>query len=208
MQVIFISFFINDFVITDVKHMNLHEYQAKQLFAKYNLPVSQGIACASAREALDAAQKIGGNKWVIKCQVHAGGRGKAGGVKLVSSEAEIEAFADQWLGKNLVTFQTDAKGQPVHKILIESCTDIQTELYLSAVLDRASQRVVFMASTQGGMDIEKVAEEMPDQIHRMTLDPLTGPLPYQGRDLAFKLNLSGVQINNLPKFLWALVSCS
>jgi len=113
--------------------MNLHEYQAKKIFADYGLPVSRGYACASAQEAVEAAAKIGGDKWVVKAQVHAGGRGKAGGVKLVSSKAEIEDFAQQWLGKRLVTYQTDKDGQPVYKILVEECTDIANELYLGAV---------------------------------------------------------------------------
>lgn len=125
--------------------MNLHEYQAKKLFADYGLPVSSGYAVATAKEAVEAADMIGGDRWVVKAQVHAGGRGKAGGVKLVSSHDEIRDFAKSMLGTNLVTFQTDEKGQPVSKILVESCTDIDTELYLSAVVDRGTRRVVFMA---------------------------------------------------------------
>ena len=104
--------------------MNLHEYQAKQLFAEYGLPIPQGVACSSPQEAVEAASSLGGDKWVIKCQVHAGGRGKAGGVKVVSSKEEIRAFAEQWLGKNLVTYQTDAQGQPVNKLLLEACSPI------------------------------------------------------------------------------------
>ncbi|MFB0999058.1 MAG: acetate--CoA ligase family protein, partial [Colwellia sp.] len=146
--------------------MNLHEYQAKQFFAEYGLPVSEGFACDTPQEAAEAADKIGGDMWVVKTQVHAGGRGKAGGVKLVKSKQEIKDFAQHWLGKNLVTYQTDANGQPVAKILVESCTDIANELYLGAVVDRASQRVVFMASTEGGVDIEKIAEETPELIHQ------------------------------------------
>ncbi len=144
--------------------MNLHEYQGKQLFAEYGLPVSTGYACDTPEEAAAAADKIGGDKWVVKAQVHAGGRGKAGGVKLVSSKEEIAAFAEKWLGKNLVTYQTDEHGQPVSKILVESCTDIDQELYLGAVVDRSSRRIVFMASTEGGVEIEKVAEETPEKI--------------------------------------------
>ena len=128
--------------------MNLHEYQAKGLFAQYGLPVSEGYAVDTADEAVAAAQKIGGDRWVVKVQVHAGGRGKAGGVKLVSTEEEIRAFAEQHIGTNLVTFQTDEKGQPVAKIYVEECTDIARELYLGAVIDRSSRRVVFMASTE------------------------------------------------------------
>jgi len=169
--------------------MNLHEYQAKQLFDEYGIPVSTGHACDTAKDAADAAAMIGGDKWVIKAQVHAGGRGKAVGVKLVSSKEEIRAFAEQWLGKNLVTYQTDANGQPVTKILVESLTDIANELYLGAVVDRATRKIIFMASTEGGVEIEKVAEETPEKIHKAIIDPLTGAQPYQGRDLAFKLGL-------------------
>jgi succinyl-CoA synthetase beta subunit len=174
--------------------MNLHEYQAKQLFADYGLPVSRGFACDTPEEAAAAADKIGGSEWVVKAQVHAGGRGKAGGVKLVKSKDEIQAFAAQWLGKRLVTYQTDKNGQPVSKILVESCTDIAKELYLGAVVDRASRRIVFMASTEGGVEIEKVAHETPEKILKATVDPLTGAQPYQGRELAFKLGLAGDQI--------------
>ncbi|MFI3247261.1 MAG: ADP-forming succinate--CoA ligase subunit beta [Ferrimonas sp.] len=184
--------------------MNLHEYQAKQIFAEYGLPVSKGYACATPEEAVAAAQRIDDEKWVVKCQVHAGGRGKAGGVKLASSTAEIHAFAEQWLGKPLVTYQTDANGQPVSKILVEACTDIAKELYLGAVVDRASQRVVFMASTEGGVDIEKVAEQTPELIHKMALDPLVGPQPYQGRELAFKLGLTGEQIKQFVQIFMGL----
>jgi succinyl-CoA synthetase beta subunit len=184
--------------------MNLHEYQAKQLFAEYGLPVSIGIAVDTPEAAAAATAKIGGDKWVVKAQVHAGGRGKAGGVKLVDSAAEAQEFASQWLGKNLVTYQTDAKGQPVTKILVEACTDIDQELYLGAVVDRSTRRVVFMASTEGGVEIEKVAEETPEKILRATIDPLTGAQPYQGRDLAFRLGLSGPQIRQFTSLFLGL----
>jgi len=184
--------------------MNLHEYQGKQLFAEYGLPVSQGIAAETVAEAVAAADAIGGDKWVVKAQVHAGGRGKAGGVKLVSSKAEIEAFSEQWLGKNLVTYQTDAKGQPVSRILVETCTEIDQELYLGAVVDRGSRRIIFMASTEGGVEIEKVAEETPEKILKAIIDPVTGAQPYQGRDLAFKLGLKGVQIKQFVQIFMGL----
>ncbi len=174
--------------------MNLHEYQGKQLFAEYGLPVSKGVACDTAKQAAEATTEIGGDKWVVKAQVHAGGRGKAGGVKLVTSKEDIEDFAHQWLGKNLVTYQTDENGQPVSKILVESCTDIADELYLGAVVDRSTRRIVFMASTEGGVEIEKVAHETPEKILKATIDPLVGAQPYQGRELAFKLGLQGDQI--------------
>ncbi|NND69860.1 MAG: ADP-forming succinate--CoA ligase subunit beta [Halioglobus sp.] len=184
--------------------MNLHEYQGKQLFADYGLPVSTGYAVDTPEEAAKAADMIGGDKWVVKAQVHAGGRGKAGGVKLVDNKDEIRAFASQWLGKNLVTYQTDENGQPVSKILVESCTDIAEELYLGAVVDRSSRRIVFMASTEGGVEIEKVAEETPEKILRATIDPLVGPQPYQGRELAFRLGLSGNQIKQFVKIFMGL----
>ena len=174
--------------------MNLHEYQGKQLFAEYGLPVSKGFAVDTPEEAAEACDKIGGSEWVVKAQVHAGGRGKAGGVKLVKSKEDAKAFAQQWLGKNLVTYQTDANGQPVSKILVESCTDIDKELYLGAVVDRSSRRIVFMASTEGGVDIEKVAHDTPEKILKATIDPLVGAQPYQGRELAFQLGLKGDQI--------------
>jgi len=174
--------------------MNLHEYQAKQLFAEYGLPVSQGIAVDSADEAIAAAKEIGGDKWVIKAQVHAGGRGKAGGVKLVSSDEEIREFTNRLVGTNLVTFQTDEGGQPVSKIYVESCTDIERELYLGAVIDRSTRRITFMASIEGGVEIEKVAEETPEKILKATIDPMTGASPYQGRDIAFQLGLKGKQV--------------
>ena len=184
--------------------MNLHEYQAKQLFAEFGLPVPAGVACATAQEAVDATTTLGQEKWVVKCQVHAGGRGKAGGVKVATSKDEVRAFADQWLGKNLVTYQTDAKGQPVNTILVESCSSIAKELYLGAVVDRSSRRVVFMASTEGGMEIEKVAHETPELIHKAVLDPLTGPQPYQARELGFKLGLDANQLKQFTAIFMGL----
>jgi len=184
--------------------MNLHEYQAKQLFREFGLPVSEGFAVDTPEEAVEAAKKIGGDKWVVKCQVHAGGRGKAGGVKLVSSLDEVRAFAENWVGKNLVTYQTDANGQPVAKILVESCTDIDKELYLGAVVDRATRKIVFMASTEGGVEIEKVAEETPEKILKAIIDPTVGPQPFQGRDLAFQLGLNPDQVKQFTKIFLGL----
>lgn len=186
--------------------MNLHEYQAKQLFSRYGLPAPTGFACSTPREAEEAASKIGQGPWVVKCQVHAGGRGKAGGVKVVKSKEEIRAFAEQWLGKRLVTYQTDTNGQPVTQILVEGATDIAKELYLGAVVDRGTRRVVFMASTEGGVEIEKVAEETPELIHRAIIDPLTGPMSYQGRELAFKLGLKGKQVSQFAKIFMGLAT--
>ncbi len=184
--------------------MNLHEYQAKQLFAQYGLPVSEGKAVDTADEAVEAAHAIGGDRWVIKAQVHAGGRGKAGGVKLVSSDDEIREFANKHIGTNLVTFKTDEKGQPVSKIYVETCTDIARELYLGAVVDRSTRRIVFMASTEGGVEIETVAEETPEKILTATIDPALGGLPYQGRELAFKLGLEGKQVNQFASIFVGL----
>lgn len=183
--------------------MNLHEYQSKYLFNKYHLPVPEGYVCNSIDEIKDVLAELSSQTfsgaWVAKCQVHAGGRGKSGGVICTKDFNEITHFAEKWLGQRLVTYQTDAKGQPVNKILIEKASDIAKELYLGAVVDRSSQRVVIMASTEGGMDIETVAEKSPNLIHKVALDPLTGPCTYQGRNLAFKLGLQGKLINQFAK---------
>ncbi|RPG51148.1 MAG: ADP-forming succinate--CoA ligase subunit beta [Gammaproteobacteria bacterium TMED1] len=184
--------------------MNLHEYQAKRLFHEYGLPVSKGIAVESSDDAVAAAKKLGGERWVVKVQVHAGGRGKAGGVKLVKSAEEIRQFADVHIGKKLVTAQTDDSGQPVSKIYVEECTDIARELYLGAVIDRSRRRIIFMASTEGGVEIEKVAEETPEKILQAVIDPAIGAMPYQGRDLAFRLGLSGKQINQFADIFMSL----
>ena len=144
--------------------MNLHEYQGKQLFAEYNIPVSKGKIIFSPEEVIDACNEIGGTKWVVKTQVHAGGRGKSGGVELVDSPEMALEFSKKWLGKRLVTYQTDSKGQLVNSILIEECTEIKSELYLSAVVDRESQKIVFIGSSEGGVNIEDVAKNYPDKI--------------------------------------------
>ena len=144
--------------------MNLHEYQGKQLFAEYNIPVSKGKIIFSPEEVIDACNEIGGTKWVVKTQVHAGGRGKSGGVELVDSPEMALEFSKKWLGKRLVTYQTDSKGQLVNSILIEECTEIKSELYLSAVVDRGSQKIVFIGSSEGGVNIEDVAKNYPDKI--------------------------------------------
>ncbi|TCP95131.1 succinyl-CoA synthetase (ADP-forming) beta subunit [Cricetibacter osteomyelitidis] len=175
--------------------MNLHEYQSKQIFASYQLPIAKGIICDSVNDAILAVQQLSGDKWAAKCQVHTGGRGKAGGVKLIRNVKEAQEFAEKWLGQRLVTFQTGEKGQPVNSIYIEETANIARELYLSAVLDRASQRVIFMASTEGGVNIEEVAEKTPHLLHKVVIDPLTGGQPYQGRELAFKLGLKGKLVN-------------
>ena len=144
--------------------MNLHEYQGKLLFAQYNLPVSKGEVIFSANDAIEACNKIGGSKWVVKAQVHAGGRGKAGGVELIESPDQAVDFSKKWLGKRLITYQTDKEGQLVNSILIEECTEIAKELYLSAVIDRDSQQIVFIGSSEGGVNIEDVAKNSPEKI--------------------------------------------
>ena len=174
--------------------MNLHEYQAKELFAKAGLPVSRGIAVDTAAEAVAAARELSGERWVCKAQVHAGGRGKAGGVRLAESLDAVRAFADEWVGRRLVTVQTDAAGQPVSKIYVEACADIAQELYLGMVIDRAARRVVVMASAEGGVEIEQVAERTPEKILRAAIDPALGAQPFQGREMAFGLGLSGGQV--------------
>ncbi|MBI0030017.1 ADP-forming succinate--CoA ligase subunit beta [Gilliamella sp. B14384G15] len=183
--------------------MNLHEYQSKYIFKEYNLPVPEGYVCNSVDEVKDILSKLQSqsdiSSWVAKCQVHAGGRGKAGGVICTKNFNEIKGFAEKWLGKYLVTYQTTAKGQPVNQILIEKASNIFKELYLGAVIDRSSKRVVIMASTEGGVDIESVAEKSPHLIHKMPLDPLTGPSAFQGRELAFKLGLTGKLVNQFSK---------
>ena len=184
--------------------MNLHEYQAKQLFRELGIPVSRGIAVDTPEQAAQACLDLGGERWVIKTQVHAGGRGKAGGIKLVNTPDDAQQFASQWLGKRLVTQQTDAQGQPVNKILVEICTDFEQELYLGAVIDRASQQVVFMASTEGGVDIEKVAAEQPNKILKVAIDPLVGAQPFQGRTLAYQLGLVGEQVRQFANLFTKL----
>jgi succinyl-CoA synthetase beta subunit len=172
--------------------MNLHEYQAKSLFAKYGLPVPKGSVTSTAEGAARCFEEIAVNgSAVAKCQIHAGGRGKAGGVQVVRSKDEARNFATRWLGSSLVTFQTNSKGQPVNRILFEECQKPVRELYLGATIDRSIGRVVVMASTKGGMEIEKVAAETPELIFREIIDPTNGAQPYQGRELAFRLGLTG-----------------
>jgi succinyl-CoA synthetase beta subunit len=174
--------------------MNLHEYQAKNLLAKYLLPVPHREVVRSAEEALDVARKISGDRWVVKAQVHAGGRGKAGGVRLVSGEKELRQAVKDLIGTRLVTYQTTAEGQPVNQVLIEEPCQIAQELYLGAVIDRATQRVVLMVSTEGGVEIEKVAHDTPEKIITAVIDPLVGVLPYQCRELGFALKLNAEQL--------------
>lgn len=184
--------------------MNLHEYQAKDLLKKFNVPTPLNQMAATPDEAVLAANAIGGDRWVVKAQVHAGGRGKAGGVKIVSSKDELEVAVKSMLGRRLVTYQTDAKGQPVNSVLIEAPSNIARELYLGAVIDRASQRIVFMASTEGGVEIEKVAEEHPEKILTVTVDPMVGLQPFQARELFFALKLEESQMREFTNLMTGL----
>lgn len=184
--------------------MNLHEYQSKELFAKYGLPVSAGRVARTADEAVSATTALGGEGWVIKVQVHAGGRGKAGGVSLASNEEEIRAFANEWLGNHIQTVQTTDEGQPVNLLYVEELTDIDRELYLGAVIDRATARVVVMASAEGGVEIEQVAAETPEKIFRAVVDPGLGPQEFQGRQLAFRLGMDGSQVGQFTQLFMNL----
>jgi succinyl-CoA synthetase beta subunit len=184
--------------------MNLHEYQAKSLFANYGIPVPQGQVAANLFEARSAAQKIGGETWIIKAQAHTGGRGKAGGIKQAHSLDEVQEATQSMLGMTLVTHQTGPKGLLVNNVLVEKGCEIVQELYLGALLDRAQSRITFMASAAGGMDIEEVASNTPEKILTTTINPSTGVMPYQCRRLAFGLGLSGNQIKEFSKIMMAL----
>ena len=170
--------------------MNIHEYQAKQIFAKYGVPTPRGIVANSVEEAVENAKKLGGNIWVVKAQIHAGGRGLGGGVKLAKSLEEVEKYADEILGMTLVTHQTGPEGKLVQKIYIEEGADIQSEFYLSVVLDRANEMPVIVASTEGGMEIEKVSEESPEKIVKVLVDPTIGFQGFHGRKLVFGLGIT------------------
>lgn len=196
------AIFSKSYINKEETFMNLHEYQAKELLKSYGLPVQGGIVATTGAEAGDAYDKLGGKFAVIKAQVHAGGRGKAGGVKVVKSREEAIEVANSLIGTNLVTYQTDANGQPVNSVLVcEDMYPVQTELYLGAVVDRSSRRVTFMASTEGGVEIEKVAEETPEKILKVEVDPLVGLQPCQAREVAFKLGLKDKQINEFVKLM-------
>ena len=173
--------------------MNIHEYQAKQLFQQYGIPVPQGQWAGSPEQIGAAAQALGGESWVVKAQVHAGGRGKAGGVKLAKTADELVAYGRDMLGKRLVTLQTDATGLPVNSVLVEKTYPIKRELYLSLLLDRTSERLIFIASAAGGMDIEAVAHDTPERIISVKIHPAAGLQGYQCRKVAYALGLQGSQ---------------
>lgn len=187
--------------------MNLHEYQAKSLVAKFGVPVPTGKVVFTAKEAVEATQALGGNVWVVKAQVHAGGRGKAGGVKVLKSRDEVEAFAKSLFGRRLVTHQTNASGQPIERLLVESPSDIARELYLACLTDRATERVTFIASTEGGMEIEEVAAKHPEKILKAAIEPSVGLQPYQCRYIGFALGLTDKQVAQLTKIMLALYDC-
>ena len=179
--------------------MNLHEYQAKGLFASYGIPVTRGEVADSAAAARQAAEQLGGGLWVVKAQVHAGGRGKAGGVKLARSLDEVEAAAAAMLGQRLVTKQTGSEGLPIHQVFVEAGSKIARELYLSMVVDRAAERIAFIASPAGGMDIEEVAATTPEKMFSVAVNPGAGLQPYQVRKLAFGLELDAAQMKPFSK---------
>jgi succinyl-CoA synthetase beta subunit len=184
--------------------MNIHEFQAKQLFRDYGIPVPGGAPATSVAEAVAVARGIDSDGWMVKAQVHAGGRGKVGGVKRAASIEEVEQLSSGLLGAHLVTHQTTAEGQPVNTLLIEETSEIKRELYFSMLVDRASKRIVMMASTEGGMDIEAVAAETPEKILTVTIDPVAGLQGYQVREVGFGLGLTGDQIKALGRIMHGL----
>jgi succinyl-CoA synthetase beta subunit len=181
--------------------MNIHEYQAKQLFQIFGIPVPDGKQAITADGAEQVARELGGDGWVVKAQVHAGGRGKVGGVKLAKTLAEVVGFSRDMLGKRLVTIQTDSAGLPINSLLIEKIYPIKRELYMSILVDRASERVIFIASAAGGMDIETVAHESPEQIISVQVHPAAGLQAYQCRKVAYTLGLNGAQVKALGKIM-------
>jgi len=184
--------------------MNLHEYQSKKLFSDYGIMIPAGRAARTVDEATSYAKTLGGHRWVVKAQVHAGGRGKGGGVRLCADLGEVEAAADNLLGSHLVTPQTDEKGLPINVLLIEQTSSIARELYLGVLLDRNTERLVFMASTEGGMDIEEVAATQPEKILSIQVHPAAGLQAYQCRQLAFGLQLEGEQVRSFSRLLMSL----
>ncbi|MDH5748668.1 MAG: ADP-forming succinate--CoA ligase subunit beta [Rhodospirillales bacterium] len=184
--------------------MNIHEYQAKQLLAKFGVAVPRGGVAYTAQEAQSVAKDLGGSVWVVKAQIHAGGRGKGGGVKVVKSIEDVRSTADQMLGMTLVTHQTGPEGKEVKRVYIEEGCDIARELYLGVLIDRVTSRVTFMASTEGGMEIEEVAAKTPEKILKVVIDPATGIQPFHARQLAFGLGLEGKQVGAAVKFMIAM----
>jgi len=184
--------------------MNIHEYQAKELLAKYGVPVMPGAVAYTAAEAADAAKRLGGSVWVVKAQIHAGGRGKAGGVKLVRSPEEAAEAARAMLGKPLVTHQTGPQGRDVKRVYVEAGCDIARELYLAVSTDRGTGRITFIAAAEGGMEIEELAAHSPEKILRVVIDPAAGISPFHARDIAFGLGLAPAQVRPMVGFVTAL----
>ena len=184
--------------------MNLHEYQAKTLLAEYGVPVPPGRPAFSMDDALKAADELGGDSWVVKAQIHGGGRGKAGGVKKISGREALKNTAEHLLGKKLVTHQTGPAGQPVQRLLIEGPSAVQRELYLACLLDRALERIVFIASSAGGMDIEEIAAQHPDKILKAVVDPVAGLQAYQCREIGYALELNDAQVTALTRMMQSL----
>ena len=184
--------------------MNIHEYQAKQILAKYHVPVPRGQVAYTPKEAVQGAQALGGKLWVVKAQIHAGGRGKGGGVKLAKSLEEVETLAKNMLGMTLITHQTGPEGKEVRRVYVEEGTGIEKELYLSMVVDRASSRVTFVASTEGGVEIEEVAHKHPEKILKLSVDPAAGMQPFHSRKLAFGLELPKELHGKFDQFINAI----
>ena len=184
--------------------MKIHEYQGKEILHKYGVTVPKGIPCMSVDEAVKAAETLGGPVWVVKAQIHAGGRGKGGGVKVAKSLDQVKEYANQIMGMQLITHQTGAEGQKVRRLLIEEGADIKKELYVSLVTDRVSQRIVLMASSEGGMDIEEVAEKHPELIHKIAIDPATGLKDAEADDIAAKIGIPAASIADARKQLQGL----
>jgi succinyl-CoA synthetase beta subunit len=187
--------------------MKIHEYQGKELLSKYGVAMARGIACFSVEEAVEAARKLGGRVWVVKAQIHAGGRGKGGGVKVARSLDEVRRHASSILGMQLVTHQTGPAGQKVRRLLVEEGADIKDELYVGMVVDRGTQRVALMASSEGGMDIEEVAAKTPEKIHKVFIDPATGLSEAEAREAALKIGIPKAQLADAAKLLQGLYRC-
>jgi len=187
--------------------MKIHEYQGKELFRKYGMATPRGVACFSADEAVEAAKKLGGSVWVVKAQIHAGGRGKGGGVKVAKSLAEVKELAGKILGMQLITHQTGPGGQKVRRLLVEEGADIKKELYIGMVVDRVTQRVALMASSEGGMDIEEVAAKAPEKIHKIFIDPGKGLLEKDAADVAVKIGIPEKSKVEAAKLLQGLYRC-
>lgn len=181
--------------------MNIHEYQGKNILKEYNIPVPKSQVASTPEEAVEIAEELNLDRYVVKSQVYTGGRGKAGGIKFAESNEEVREYTEELIGKTLVTNQTGPTGEVVEAVLIEEPSEIEKEYYLSMVLDRASSRVVIIASSEGGMDIEEVSEKTPEKIHRVIIDPLVGLAPFQGRQLAFAIGLTGKDVNTFVKIV-------